>query len=250
MAGAGRFACALSPRGLPAACALDVLAAVVAAVELAGVVDAGGVGVPVDAAGGVAGETTLAVAQLLEGLLQFLALILGELVAAKGGALTADEEFGAGRSAAGGAVAGGGSTDLGLLTGLDDVLGPAAHRLGDAARSGHDADDVLDRLETALVATGFGYEADRRALQAEVLVRALPRVRDIRRAGAAALDLCSVACGRVDGYYERGLKPWDWAAGRIVASEAGAAVRELSDEPSGLVVASPGIADELVAAVT
>lgn len=102
-----------------------------------------------------------------------------------------------------------------------------------------------DRLDTALIGTGFGYDADRRAMQAEVVARVLPRVRDIRRAGAAALDLCMVACGRLDGYYERGLNAWDWSAGSLIASEAGASVRPLPGEPFGLLAASPAIADEL-----
>jgi len=71
-------------------------------------------------------------------------------------------------------------------------------------------------------------------------------VRDIRRAGAAALDLCWVAAGRLDGYYERGLKPWDWAAGRLIVAEAGGALRDLEGDPAGLVAASPAIADELL----
>jgi myo-inositol-1(or 4)-monophosphatase len=100
-------------------------------------------------------------------------------------------------------------------------------------------------LDTALIGTGFGYAADRRARQAEVVARVLPRVRDIRRAGAAALDLCMVACGRLDGYYERGLNAWDWAAGSLISSEAGASVLPLPGEPFGLAVASPAIADEL-----
>ena len=77
----------------------------------------------------------------------------------------------------------------------------------------------------------------------------LPRVRDIRRAGAAALDLCMVACGRLDGYYERGLNAWDWAAGSLIASEAGATVLPLPGEPFGLVASSPGIAEPLTALV-
>ena len=76
----------------------------------------------------------------------------------------------------------------------------------------------------ALVATGFGYDADFRAAQAEVLRAVLPRVRDVRRAGSAALDLCSVAAGRVDAYYEAGMHSWDWAAGAVIAREAGARV--------------------------
>jgi myo-inositol-1(or 4)-monophosphatase len=74
----------------------------------------------------------------------------------------------------------------------------------------------------ALVATGFSYDADRRAVQGEVLRAVLPAVRDIRRMGAAALDLCAVAAGRVDAYFEEWLKPWDWAAGALIAEEAGA----------------------------
>lgn len=88
-------------------------------------------------------------------------------------------------------------------------------------------------LGQALVATGFGYAAGRRARQAEVLRAVLPRVRDIRRLGSAALDLCLVASGQVDGYYERGLQPWDLAAGALVAREAGARVEGLHGGPPG-----------------
>jgi len=90
-----------------------------------------------------------------------------------------------------------------------------------------------DRLDRALVATGFGYESRRRAHQADVLRQVLPRVRDIRRVGAASLDLCALASARVDAYYERGLKPWDLAAGGLVAREAGALVGGLSGAPAG-----------------
>jgi myo-inositol-1(or 4)-monophosphatase len=106
-----------------------------------------------------------------------------------------------------------------------------------------------ESLGTALIGTGFGYDADRRAMQAEVVARLLPRVRDIRRAGAAALDLCMVACGRLDGYYERGLNAWDWAAGSLIASEAGASVVSLSGEPFGLLASAPSIAGDLAALV-
>jgi len=105
-------------------------------------------------------------------------------------------------------------------------------------------------LDQALVATGFSYERERRAEQAEILTGVLPRVRDIRRAGAAALDLAMVAAGRVDGYYERGLRPWDWAAGRLAVVEAGGTVVELEGEPVGLVAASnPELAEALVGLV-
>jgi myo-inositol-1(or 4)-monophosphatase len=101
-------------------------------------------------------------------------------------------------------------------------------------------------LSTALIATGFGYDAERRSKQGAVLARVLPRIRDIRRAGAAALDLCWVAAGRLDGYYERGLWPWDWAAARIVVEEAGGAVEDLWPEPHGLAAAHPDLVPQLL----
>jgi myo-inositol-1(or 4)-monophosphatase len=93
-------------------------------------------------------------------------------------------------------------------------------------------------LDRAMVGTGFSYEAPRRAEQAELLVRLLPRIRDVRRAGAAALDLAYVAAGRVDAFYERGLKPWDEAAGILLVREAGGLVEELPGEPHGIVAAA------------
>ena len=107
-------------------------------------------------------------------------------------------------------------------------------------------------LRTALVATGFSYDADERSRQAEVLGRVLPRVRDVRRAGAAALDLVWAACGRVDAFYERGVKAWDIAAGSVIAQRAGMTVRSLPArqlEPAGIVAAPPALADELLALV-
>ncbi len=79
-------------------------------------------------------------------------------------------------------------------------------------------------LEQALVGTGFGYDSARRARQAEVLRRVLPRVRDIRRLGSAAVDMCLTAEGILDAYFEQGLKPWDRAAGSLIAQEAGLTV--------------------------
>lgn len=105
---------------------------------------------------------------------------------------------------------------------------------------------AAESLETALVATGFGYAAERRALQAEALVAILPRVRDIRRAGSAALDLAWVAAGRLDGYWERGLKHWDWAAGRLLVEEAGGATQRLEGDPEGLAAANPRLLPALV----
>jgi myo-inositol-1(or 4)-monophosphatase len=103
-------------------------------------------------------------------------------------------------------------------------------------------------LPTALIATGFSYEAGRRRRQAAVLAEVLPRVRDIRRLGAASVDLCAVACGRVDAYYERGLGPWDLAAGGLIAAEAGATIGDLDGgPPSGVFVlaAAPAIFEPL-----
>ncbi len=82
-------------------------------------------------------------------------------------------------------------------------------------------------LGEALVGTGFAYEAQRRAIQAETLATVLPAVRDVRRGGSAALDLCFVASGRLDAYYESSLQPWDRAAGLLIATEAGARAAEL-----------------------
>jgi len=86
----------------------------------------------------------------------------------------------------------------------------------------------LDELSTALVATGFGYRAEQRRHQATMLVEVIPRIRDIRRFGSAALDLCAVARGHVDAYYEQGLNRWDLAAGALVAAESGATVGNLT----------------------
>ena len=101
---------------------------------------------------------------------------------------------------------------------------------------------------TALVATGFGYDAEVRRLQAGVVARLLPRVRDIRRLGSAALDLAWTAAGRYDAYYERGLNAWDVAAGGLLCVSAGLAVRELAPSPpagAGVLVAPHAIIDEL-----
>jgi myo-inositol-1(or 4)-monophosphatase len=87
------------------------------------------------------------------------------------------------------------------------------------------------QLDRAMVGTGFSYEAPRRETQAELLVNVLPRVRDVRRAGAAALDLAYVAAGRYDAFYEHGLKRWDEAAGVLLVKEAGGVVDELSGDP-------------------
>jgi myo-inositol-1(or 4)-monophosphatase len=122
-------------------------------------------------------------------------------------------------------------------------LGGGAHRDG---RPIHVSDET--DLTRALVATGFGYEPERRRAQARVLAGVLGEIRDIRRMGAAALDLCSVACGRVDAYYELSLGPWDFAAGALIAAEAGATVVDLSGGApvaAPLLAANPALAEPL-----
>ena len=108
-----------------------------------------------------------------------------------------------------------------------------------------------DSLAEALVGTGFSYRPDQREWQAKVVSRLLPRIRDVRRRGAAALDLCWVGAGRLDAHIERGLAPWDHAAGLLVAAEAGAEVRPVDrTDPWPLVVAAaPGVAEALFAEV-
>ena len=117
------------------------------------------------------------------------------------------------------------------------ALGEGATRNGEAINASGATD-----LARALVGTGFSYEATDRKVQAEALVTVLPQVRDIRRLGGAALDFCNVACGRLDAYFERGIKKWDGAAGGIIAQEAGAIVN--IDDLSYAI--SPGIATEFL----
>ncbi len=103
-------------------------------------------------------------------------------------------------------------------------------------------------LGQALVGTGFGYDEGRRRVQGEVIAALLPYVRDIRRGGSASVDLCSVAAGRLDGFYERGLNYWDFAAGGLIAREAGAMVGGLAgktESTSMAVAAGPGLYQKL-----
>ena len=99
------------------------------------------------------------------------------------------------------------------------------------------------------MATGFGYRVEQRRAQGAVVAALLPRVRDIRRHGSSALDLCAAAAGRVDAYYELDLNPWDHAAGALVAAEAGLVVTGLAGRPFAepmAVAAAPSIAAEFV----
>ncbi len=104
--------------------------------------------------------------------------------------------------------------------------------LDDVALHGSACVDIAQ----ALVGTGYSYRADVRAAQAQETARLLAVVRDVRRMGSAALDLCYVACGRYDAYVERGLKPWDRAAAALVVSESGGRVEGLRGEPAGELV--------------
>ncbi|MFJ2604315.1 inositol monophosphatase family protein [Streptomyces sp. NPDC087425] len=103
-------------------------------------------------------------------------------------------------------------------------------------------------LDQALVSTGFNYVTEVRTHQAEVAQRLIPLLRDIRRGGSAAIDLCDVAAGRLDGYYERGLHPWDLAAGDLIAREAGARTGGRPGERPGhalTIAATPGVFEPL-----
>jgi myo-inositol-1(or 4)-monophosphatase len=97
------------------------------------------------------------------------------------------------------------------------------------------------RLDRALVATGFGYAVERRRAQGRIVAELLPRIRDIRRDGSAAIDLCAVAAGRLDAFYERGVNRWDTAAAALVARETGVEVGGLRGEreSSEMTVAAP-----------
>lgn len=102
-------------------------------------------------------------------------------------------------------------------------------------------------LAQALVGTGFAYDRRARAVQGQVLARVAPAVGNLRRPGSAALDLCDVACGRLDAWYEDYLSSWDTAAGALIATEAGAALRHFGER--GLLAAAPSLADDLHAVV-
>lgn len=139
------------------------------------------------------------------------------------------------------------------------VFVPVAGELFSAARGdGATLNDepitcsTADDLSTSLVSTGFSYLPEARAHQAARVARLITVVRDVRRYGSAALDLCTVGAGRVDAYYEEHLNSWDLAAGILVAAEAGAATSDLTGGPPGplgTVAAAPGIHRSLLAAI-
>jgi len=138
------------------------------------------------------------------------------------------------------------------------VVEPASGRVWSAALGrGADLDgrplrvSRVQRLDRALVGTGFSYRPELRERQGRLAGALLPRARDIRRFGSAALDLCAVAAGQLDGYYEHAIQPWDWAAGALIASEAGARIRlpaaavgHAAGTPM-MLAAAPGVFSEL-----
>ncbi len=108
---------------------------------------------------------------------------------------------------------------------------------------------TLTSIQHALVATGFSYQIERRREQALRVAQVIPRIRDIRRFGAAAVDLCYLACGRFDVYYEQWLGPWDWAAGELIAREAGCRTGRFDGGPidsTGVLAANPALFDQMV----
>jgi myo-inositol-1(or 4)-monophosphatase len=143
--------------------------------------------------------------------------------------------------------------DRGSLVGA--IYDPCRDELFSAARDGPPtlngapiAASRREELAGAMVATGFAYDARVRAAQGEVFARLIPRVRDIRRFGSAALDLAWTACGRYDAYFERSTKPWDIAAGTLVCERAGLTVLDLPEReglPLGVLAAVPGLATPL-----
>jgi myo-inositol-1(or 4)-monophosphatase len=135
--------------------------------------------------------------------------------------------------------------------------GPAELSTGDGAVTqlhvgaarGADEARGAGGLERAMLATGLAYDAEVRAAQAQVLARLIPRVRDIRRFGSAALDLAWTAAGRYDAYFERSVKQWDIAAGALICERAGLQLRELHERerlPWGVLLAPPALVDELL----
>jgi myo-inositol-1(or 4)-monophosphatase len=146
------------------------------------------------------------------------------------------------------------------------VAEPAAGRLWSASHGGGATCDgrplrasAATDIAMTLLSTGFSYRAERRVRQAAFVAGLLPRVRDVRRSGCSALDMCGVAAGWLDAYVEHGTNWWDWAASALIAEEAGAVVRtpppadhRAPDDGLGadaLVAAAPGVAVELTALI-
>jgi myo-inositol-1(or 4)-monophosphatase len=126
------------------------------------------------------------------------------------------------------------------------ALGHGAHVRRDGVATSLRSSAAVE-LSMSLVGTGFSYSREERARQADILTGLLPAVRDVRRIGSAALDLCMVAAGALDAYYEDGVHVWDWAAGALIAAEAGATLQlPAADRTAGrIMAAAPGIAEAL-----
>ncbi len=142
-----------------------------------------------------------------------------------------------------------GEAVVGVVTDVSQGEVFSAIRGGGATRNGEEV-HVSDATETstALVATGFAFEPRVRARQGAAIAGLLPQIRDIRRIGAASVDLCSVACGRVDGFFERGLNRWDYAAGALIVTEAGGRVGAIEGGaavPGSIIATAPGVFDGL-----
>lgn len=145
----------------------------------------------------------------------------------------------------GGQVVAGAVTDVATGETFAASLGNGATSNGSPISCG-----AVDKLSQALVGTGFAYDAPSRALEAQLLTEVLPACRDIRCMGSAALNLCWVACGRLDGFYERSIQTYDYAAGALIAAEAGATVEVPAENETDLTIAaSPQVFPRLSAIV-
>jgi myo-inositol-1(or 4)-monophosphatase len=131
---------------------------------------------------------------------------------------------------------------------LDELFSAAAGE-GATRNGGTISVSATKQLELALIATGFSYHSEVRRQQARRLAAMISEIRDVRRTGSAAVDLCFVACGRVDAYFEIGLNPWDSAAGELIAREAGAITTDFDGKtarPEEMLAATPGVHAALV----
>ena len=156
------------------------------------------------------------------------------------------------------------SVSIGVSDGVGPLVGvvyiPALDELFTATRGGGaflnnksiNCNEISD-VSKALVCTGFSYRPETRTIQSQRVSRFIHKIRDIRRLGAASIDICFVACGRLDAYFEENLYPWDLAAGELIAIEAGARSGDFrggKSRPEEVMIASPGIFDALGSLIT
>ncbi|MBT95326.1 MAG: inositol monophosphatase [Acidimicrobiaceae bacterium] len=137
--------------------------------------------------------------------------------------------------------------DLGSNEVFDAVKGHGSRCNGVAINA-----SINNSLQSAIVATGFSYQSDRRKIQGSMLQHILPRIGDIRRFGAAAIDLCWLASGRVDAFYEEGLNLWDYAAGCLIASEAGSTIKikKISEDIELLIASNASLGEDFNMLIT